>query len=705
MARVQTKERLPSDEETLTGIPSPDSVADSPCLKPSLSNGHCQREATTFTFPVEGDQKGVPEVKMWNPMTRRTRLERRLIILAVLLVVCSAAMVVILFIQGYSGSEECPRVCTTANCVKSASQLISNMDPTVDPCDDFYKYACGGWHRSNIIPEDEASYAIPSQLVKNLEIQCKDIIERPPKMIEPVAITKARNFYKACMDEDALTDIGHQPLRALIRYLHGWPVLEDGSFDASSWRLADVLAKARLKTDRNFIFANRIVMDPTDSTRYIDSIDQPKLGLENRDYFLQSYSPAGLKAYEEFMVDMAFELRGGTDKDDIRSQMQDVLKFETKMANISLSAAEHRIARTKSYKKTVAQLKKEVPIIDWDRYYHLVMNTTHVNDSMELVIFSPPYVAGLQRILSETPNRTIANYVMWRTVMRTVDQMSNRARSIKHAFQKVVTGEQKQPARWKQCIHSTNLFMGRALGVLFIQDHFDEESKNTAFEMIKHLRKTLYQILNSTEWMDEDTKQFAIEKAHAVREQIGYDEKLLNYTYLDSMYVNIDIRTDVHFDNALQVWSDHARRSFAKLNDSVDRYGWSTTPVVVNAYYFYQSNQITFPAAILQPPYFSREYSRSMNYGGIGVVIGHELTHGFDDRGRHFDKDGNIQLWWSESASRSFVNKTSCLVEQYSNYTYEDLGMNASEWETDAWRKHRRQWRFKGSVHGLQTLR
>eukprot|EP00057_Strongylocentrotus_purpuratus_P024444 XP_011678918.1 PREDICTED: neprilysin [Strongylocentrotus purpuratus] len=746
MARVQNKERLPSDEENLTGIPSPDSVADSPCLRPSLSNGHCTREATTFTFPAQGDQRGVPEVTT-SPLFQRTRLEKRLIILAVILAACSVTMVSILFVQWHStessvnshhvrydggfldslnmtglnqrnnqaqSAGECSEICTSPNCVASAARLITNMDLDVDPCEDFYEYSCGGWHKSNVIPEDDSHYAVPSKLIKSLEIQCKELIERKPPPSETAAIRKARNFYQSCMNEDILTqrgseplkallrelggwpvvndgvydegtwtleevlaasriqldrnflfhnrisvdaadsnahiltvwrreiywklDIltqrGSEPLKALLRELGGWPVVNDGVYDEGTWTLEDVLAASRIQLDRNFLFHNRISVDAADSNAHILTFDQPILGLENRDYFLRNESIKGLEAYQKYMIDMALYVRGDSDREEVTRQMQEVLNFEKKMANISMTQLAKRRAQIMNQKVSVTYLKRRIPAINWTRYFQLVMNTSSVDHSMELVVYSPQYLLGLNQMLLETPNRTIANYVVWRAVTHTMDMMNTEARSIRQTFLKVVSGEKKERARWIQCIDNTNTYMAHALGALFVQEKFDVESKETAFKMIGHMRDALYSIINSTDWMDDVTKQKALQKAFAIREQIGYEEKLLNFTHLDGLYEGVDITVDQYFENAVQIMSEHARKLFGKLDESVDRYGWSTAPVVVNAYYQFPSNSITFPAGILQPPYFSRRYSRSMNYGGIGVVIGHELMHAFDDKGK-----------------------------------------------------------------------
>ncbi|XP_030842474.1 neprilysin-4 isoform X2 [Strongylocentrotus purpuratus] len=577
---------------------------------------------------------------------------------------------------------ECSEICTSPNCVASAARLITNMDLDVDPCEDFYEYSCGGWHKSNVIPEDDSHYAVPSKLIKSLEIQCKELIERKPPPSETAAIRKARNFYQSCMNEDILTQRGSEPLKALLRELGGWPVVNDGVYDEGTWTLEDVLAASRIQLDRNFLFHNRISVDAADSNAHILTFDQPILGLENRDYFLRNESIKGLEAYQKYMIDMALYVRGDSDREEVTRQMQEVLNFEKKMANISMTQLAKRRAQIMNQKVSVSYLKRRIPAINWTRYFQLVMNTSSVDHSMELVVYSPQYLLGLNQMLLETPNRTIANYVVWRAVTHTMDMMNTEARSIRQTFLKVVSGEKKERARWIQCIDNTNTYMAHALGALFVQEKFDVESKETAFKMIGHMRDALYSIINSTDWMDDVTKQKALQKAFAIREQIGYEEKLLNFTHLDGLYEGVDITVDQYFENAVQIMSEHARKLFGKLDESVDRYGWSTAPVVVNAYYQFPSNSITFPAGILQPPYFSRRYSRSMNYGGIGVVIGHELMHAFDDKGRHFDIDGNLGIWWSNSSSQSFQRKAQCLVDQYSNYQYEDLGMNINGWQT-----------------------
>ncbi|XP_072019295.1 neprilysin-1-like [Amphiura filiformis] len=615
---------------------------------------------------------------------RKTRLERCLILISLVLTFVSLTLLMVLIAELTSKEEiqigsllENQDVCLTPGCVEAANEILTNMDPTVDPCEDFYEYACGGWKKRTVIPDDQPRFGIFSELVDKLQIECKKLIESPISEVDSDAVVKAKNFYFACMDEERINNIHLKPIQLLIQRLGGWPVLNDGEYDEDTWVLEEILAKIRIETNSNFLFFHAVNVDAKNSDAHIITIDQPLLGMSSRDYFLQDITDKNLNAYYSYMVDITSEFNDRS-AEDIEKEIADVLDFERQVANITVPEM-LRMNTTLLYNRmSISHLQTTVTQFDWLRYFNLIMKSIDnpIGEEEEILSFSPVYVTAMGDLLAKTPKRILANFFMWRVVDNTVSQLDNKLRTIRQEFYKVMSGEGVQPPRWKQCIDKTEMYLGQALGAMFIDEYFDEQSKSMAKEMIGDIRQALIEVLHGTEWMDESTRQIALEKARAVREHIGYDDNIKNITALNEKYKKVNISRETHFENVLSIWKNHALESMAKLRQPVDKYSWSSSPVTVNAYYQFTSNTITFPAGILQPPFYNRRSPRSRNYGGIGVVIGHELTHGFDDRGRLFDKDGNLDQWWTSTSENAFIEKQQCLMDQYSNFTVDQIGIN-----------------------------
>ncbi|GFR01882.1 neprilysin-1 [Trichonephila clavata] len=243
-------------------------------------------------------------------------------------------------------------------------------------------------------------------------------------------------------------------------------------------------------------------------------------------------------------------------------------------------------------------------------------------------------------------------------------------------FKKVLLGISAERERWSQCVDLVNKKMGMAVGALFIRDNFDPKSKETAQEMILNIREAFNELLEENAWMDKETREVAREKANAMNERIGYPDLLTNPVELSKEYEGLTIHDDLFLVNILNVFEFEAAKNLKKLRQPVNKDRWTTEPAVVNAFYNPNKNDIVFPAGILQPLFYSHYFPKSLNYGGIGVVIGHEMTHGFDDKGRQFDKDGNLKQWWNEATVRRFRERAQCIIDQYSSYVLEDIGLN-----------------------------
>ena len=357
----------------------------------------------------------------------------------------------------------------------------------------------------------------------------------------------------------------------------------------------------------------------------------------------------------------------GANESTAAETMKEVLDFETRLANISIDEVSRYDTGQWYTKLSVGDLIREVPDFDWIKYLNNIGPSTF-NETDMIVNYATPYLKELGQVLRDTDRRLIYNYMMWRVVMDLVPFLPPQYQVPRAQFRRVLLGVLADRNRWSQCVEWTNKKMGMAVGSLFVKNHFNHESKVVALEMIHGIRESFNELLMENHWMDDATRQVAKDKADSMNERIGYPDYLENATELAEEYGNISLAQDKFLENIFVILTMEANKNFAKLGKPVDKDRWSTAPAVVNAFYSPNKNDIVFPAGILQPLFYSRHFPKSLNYGGIGVVIGHEITHGFDDKGRQFDKHGNLKQWWNNATINRFRSQAQCIVDQYSAY-------------------------------------
>ncbi|KAH8310303.1 hypothetical protein KR044_000642 [Drosophila immigrans] len=482
---------------------------------------------------------------------------------------------------------------------------------------------------------------------------------------------KAKNLYKSCVNSELLARRGLEPLQTLIRQLGGWPVLDpDWQSTHFDWQQ---LAATLRRYNNDILIVQWVGADIKNSEENIIQFDQTGLGLPTREYFLQQNNAKYLHAYQRYMSEVMQKL--GASKPDALRTATDLIAFETRLAAIT-APAEQRLNVTKLYKRmTLQQLKTAVPQIGWTAYLSTLQGR-NVNDTEQVVIYAVDYMKQLVALLAVTEPRTVANYMMWRFVRHRINNLDDRFDDIKQTFYHALFGREESPQRWKVCIAQVNTNMGMAVGSMFVSRYFDDNSKRDTLRMTHELQQAFRDILKTTDWLDQSTKQLAEEKVNAMSLKIGYPDFILNAEELNEKYAGIDIHPDKYFENTLNVLLHTAKQEQSKLHERVNKTNWQTAPAIVNAYYSRNKNQIMFPAGILQPPFYHRHFPKSLNFGGIGVVIGHELTHGFDDKGRLFDSNGNIHKWWTDASIHGFDERARCIISQYGNYTVEEVGIS-----------------------------
>ncbi|CAF0727802.1 unnamed protein product [Adineta steineri] len=610
-----------------------------------------------------------------------TRSKRPFVVLGILVgifALSTAVLAVILAMN--SKTTENNELCVTPYCVKAANYLIESIDETVEPCEDFYQFVCGTWIKNNRIPDDSNVVNTFNLLRTQLDYNVVDILTPPSTndTKEPNAIINARNLYHSCINEQYIEDEGINPILSLINNeFSGWPIIQS-LWDNSTFDFLNLLLKLR-KYNNDIIFSISTSIDDRNSTEYYLAIGQADLGLGQREYYLNESKIT--VAYRRYMFDLVSIL--SNDTSTIEQDVNDMYEFEKEIAKHYWTTVEQRHRPDATIRTAVGKLRQLLnTTFDFTNYLTLAYASAKVTlmDSDLVIVREIDYLYTVSSIIHQVSPRTLQNYVIWRFMMHRIDNLPKRFRTIKDNFDHVFRGTTTERARTVICGNYVNTFMGFAVSKLYIKKYFDENARNQSYEMIGNIRKAFIDMLDDSTWMDSMSKTKAIEKALAIDEKIGYPDYLAsdNVTQLEIQYA--DYVFDSSFiNNILKLLQIKAKEEFQVLRKHVDRKAWEYfPPTTVNAFYMPSKNQITFPAGILQMPFFDKDAPKYLNYGGIGVIIGHEITHGFDDSGRQFDKDGNLVLWWTHETIEKFIERKTCIVDQYSNFTVPNLNINAN---------------------------
>ena len=527
---------------------------------------------------------------------------------------------------------------------------LANLDQTVDPGQDFDAFANNGWKKLNPLPGDRARYGAFDQLAEVAEKQLNELVKETAatKNEKGTVADKTATLFNLGMDSAKLEQQGIAPLK---------PYLEDIDKIGSMEDVEIAVAKFH-GYGFSPLFSFYGSTDAKNSSMVISQLSQSGIGMADRDYYVND-DPRSKDLREKYIlyIGKMFKLMG-TEEAVSMKDAETIMKLETRLAKASMTRLERRDPH-KTYNKTTTKgLIALSPAFNWNRYFVL----QGVNDPGEINLNQPDFLREISAMFKEVPVEDWKTYLRWNLINNTASYLSDSFVNTNFEFYgKAMSGTEQMRPRWKRVLGTTSEALSEAIGQLYVAKYFPAEAKERMVKLVENLRISLGERIKNLEWMGADTKVKAIEKLNAISVKIGYPDKWRDYSkleILDDSYVANVIRSN-QFETAF---------NYSKINKPVDKSQWFMSPQTVNAYYSPDMNEIVFPAAILQPPFFFLKGDDAVNYGAIGVVIGHEMSHGFDDEGRKFDKVGNLTDWWTEEDSQRFDERTKVLVDQYNSF-------------------------------------
>ncbi|XP_076034148.1 neprilysin-1-like isoform X2 [Oratosquilla oratoria] len=583
-------------------------------------------------------------------------------------------------------------ICETPACAMAAVAIGDSLDVSADPCQDFYQFACGGWIKKHPIPEDELSVSSFGDAQELLDKRLLLILnsEADPEM--PAPLHMSRDFFKSCVDTDAMDKLGLQPLVDELAAQGGWPIAQL-NWDEEDFSLEEALVHVR---DVNVIplIGVGIEADMLNTSRKLIYVSNGRNLLNYKILSSPEDYPEVMKAYKTYMVEAAKLMRDdqgateGVTDEDINAQVDDVIAFEVKVAKAAVSQVPYYNQTAAYIATTIEELQTFTDAtspgqLNWLTYFKLLFTNTGVKVTAQepLGLDSyPTYFAALGDILAKTPKKTVANYLGWTWVSDMASETTYAMRNLTDDFYKALVGVSLFDDRTSFCVQQTNIDMGLAVSRDYIDMFFPETARPEVKEVIEDIRYAFRMLISKTNWMDVYNKVYAKEKLQAIEPFAAYPDWIMDDVELTNGYEGLVINRKDHFGNLVRLGSFISFISLSSYKTAPES-TFVLPPTVVNAFYIPLYNSITILAGILQPPFYAHNSLAAMTYGGIGVIIGHEMTHGFDNTGRQFDKHGNLVQWWSDETVEAYEKRSKCFVDQYSAFHPPELveaGMNVS---------------------------
>ncbi|XP_068250571.1 neprilysin-like [Palaemon carinicauda] len=633
-------------------------------------------------------QKGNPTVNCRN----RTSCEKILLMggsILLIIIIALAAGMIVLEGKGFSNivsggfSTNDSATCQTRDCVRAAGTILESIDETAEPCENFMQFACGGWYATHPIPETMHKWSVLDVLDETTLYEVKSIIEETPTENESIPVTAARKVYQACVNDTQWSKVGLGPLLHLLDEVGGLPMTEP-SWKAESFRLEDTLAWMRRAGGQSIV---TLMVSPelTNNSYNVINLMQgllpiPIASLTNATELQKAnHISFILKTIEAMLAAKGLE----NDERVLQQALFDtdaMWNFTVALAKISEETKED--PWTNYNPMSVKQLSKltnhpnSTVKIDWLLYFKHLFNGTNITIGGDdtVIVHDPWYFGNLTSLLNKTTTRTIANFLLYQMVYSVADETSASLRDVYRSYEDPMWEFGRTSLRpWYDCVTKVRILLPMAVGQMFFKKNPIENVTHDANNLVGHVADAFRNMLRSATWMSEETRRKAIRKLDEMVHFVAYPDYLLDDEELNEHMKGLpEVSESDHFGNVMTLLRWHGLKSLTKLKLAPSRSKWPTGPVEINAFYSTLTNAIIIPGGILQPQFFHGGMA-ALNYGGVGAIIGHEITHGFDNNGRYFDWDGRLAHWWDKKTMDQYVNRSKCFEEQYSSYNVSDL--------------------------------
>lgn len=545
------------------------------------------------------------------------------------------------------------------NKVQKANLAIdpANMDTTINPGEDFYHYTNGGWIAANPIGDEYSQYGVFRELYEKNQQQLNDLIKEVSKRKEVEkgsAAQKIRDFYNSGMDTIKIDKLGYEPIKPLLDKIEVLESIND---------VQNFIAQQHA-VGQSVLFSFFGSTDPGNSEMIISTLNQSGLGLPDVEYYT-SDDPRSKEIREKYVEHIEKMLTiTGTPQEQAKKDAQTILDLETRLAKASMTRLERRDPNKTFNKMTFEEVKEQTPNLNWDAFF----TTIGLQDPGDINVRMPDFYAEVNKLMIDIPVNDWRKYLKWHTVNNNANYLSPEIEKADFDFyQAFLSGVKQMRPRWKRVMSTTSGYLGEPFGKLYVEKHFPPEAKERMVKLVNNLKYSLGERIKALDWMTDSTKQKALEKLDVMTVKIGYPDP---GDWVD--FTPFEVVEGEYLTNINNGRKFYKHRNLDKIGKPVNRDEWVMSPQTVNAGYIPSYNQIVFPAGILQPPFFFLDADDAVNYGSIGVVIGHEMTHGFDDKGRLYDRDGNLTNWWTEEDSENFEKKSETFVTQFDNFVVLD---------------------------------
>ncbi|XP_076039212.1 endothelin-converting enzyme 2-like [Oratosquilla oratoria] len=627
-----------------------------------------------------------------------------------------------------------PAVCTTPACLRAASRLLDRMDRSVSPCDDFYQFTCGNYLKENVVPDDAYYRSAMQEMQEDILVIIRKMLDQDDMYENQTqAFGKAKRLYHSCMNTSFTVhekDMADSPIFELLtkERLGQWPLIMLEEWPEEDYELERLLAQLNIYQVYTLI-DSYITPDERNSSIYTLQVYKGSPAL-SRSYYLNTTSEEHIGYMAAYRALIEQTLKQLSPRAEVNtSHIDELIHFETRFAAISdadkcgdggNSTSDYFVEDDEeSGRMTVAQLEALVPEIKWTRMLTYTLDQYDLDldvGSLIVTVHCTAYMPDLVQLLATTPKRVIVNYLVWRFVYRYMPYISNYFQQLWQQFHTEVPDpfeEHRYLSRWKECAEVVNEGFGAVLARMYVEQYYDQRISAKIDNIVEQVRLAFHEVISRQDWLDEEMKDVCADKLDMMGKKIGYPEYIKSGDLLDAEFDGLEILEDHLLNNILRMKRHEVRKELQKLSRPVDRKrDWMVQPLVVNAFHNPTANEIILPLGILREPFYHPAYPMYLNYGSLGVVVGHELVHGFDNHGKRYDKHGNVSQWWSDEMAERFTEKATCFIDQYGQYPIEMVGKNVDGNETlgdnicdnagllNAWLAYNR-WR---DIHGEEPM-